>query len=216
MSGSDRRKWDARYRSGATGDPGAPSRLLLDALGLGLSGQDSSARLPDSSGRRQRSTGAPRALDLACGRGRNALFLAAQGYSVDAVDLSGAALAEGQRAAGAQGLAVNWLQADLDSGVPLTGPYDLVVMIRYLNLALLADVKQLLAPGGVLVVEVYLAAESFDIAVAGPSNRAYLAEPGALPAACADLEVLLSGEGLVSGPAGRIEALSRIVARRSG
>lgn len=67
------------------------------------------------------------ALDLACGEGGDALWLATQGWSVTAVDISATALAVGSAQAERAGLAdrVHWLQADLSTWQP-TGEFDLV------------------------------------------------------------------------------------------
>jgi len=55
-----------------------------------------------------------RTLDVACGAGRNALFLATNGYDVTAVDISVVGLDRGRRVATERGLSVDWLYADLD------------------------------------------------------------------------------------------------------
>jgi SAM-dependent methyltransferase len=78
-----------------------------------------------------------RALDLACGEGRNALWLAGRGWRVTAVDFSGVALAKGRRAAQAAGDGtadrIDWIEADLLGYQPEPGSYDAVV-IAYLQL----------------------------------------------------------------------------------
>ena len=66
-----------------------------------------------------------RALDLACGTGRNALHLAAEGYQVDAMDISAVALERGAARAAELGVAVNWINADLDDAVLVPDRYDL-------------------------------------------------------------------------------------------
>ena len=73
MSDADRERWNARYESGEYAARTHPSALLAAWTG----------RLPRG-----------RALDVACGRGRNAIHLAANGYAVDAMDISGVALAK--------------------------------------------------------------------------------------------------------------------------
>lgn len=98
-----------------------------------------------------------RALDLGCGPGRNALFLAERGFTVDAVDLSSEAVTWGRERAAARGLEVNFVRGD-DFALPpevLMGPYDLIYdsgclhhiaphrRISYLDL-----LERTLAPGG--------------------------------------------------------------------
>jgi SAM-dependent methyltransferase len=72
------------------------------------------------------------AVDLAAGEGRNALWLASLGWRVTAVDFSPAGLAIGRDRAIAEGLAVDWVEADATTWVAPT-PVDLVV-VAYLQL----------------------------------------------------------------------------------
>ncbi|MEW1912474.1 class I SAM-dependent methyltransferase [Kitasatospora sp. NPDC085895] len=107
-----------------------------------------------------------RALDLGCGPGRNAVFLASRGFEVDAVDLSPAALAWAGDRAREAGVEVRLLCGDAFrlAGTELTGPYELVVDSgcfhhlpphrRVSYLALLAGV---LAPGGHLALTCFAA-----------------------------------------------------------
>ncbi|GAA4889920.1 class I SAM-dependent methyltransferase [Actinomycetospora straminea] len=97
-----------------------------------------------------------RALDLACGEGRNAVWLAEQGWEVTAVDYSAAAL---ERAAAAEirhAVHVHWVQADVTTWTP-PQPVDLV-LISYLHLpaqerrGVLRTAAAALAPGGTLLV----------------------------------------------------------------
>jgi len=207
MSEADRKKWDIRYKTERLVHNQAPSGLLEGVLG-------------------ERDEG--RALDLACGTGRNALFLAERGFEVDAVDISPAGLAQARRAAREKGLrekgqrekgqrekelTVNWIQADLEKSLPVSGSYDLIVMIRYLDLDLVSRLGGLLAPGGRLVVEVHLDAQGLGKGFAGPANPAFLAPRGALAGACAGLTVLFQSEGLVA-EGDVVEALARIVCQR--
>ena len=74
-----------------------------------------------------------RALDLACGEGRNALWLATRGWQVTAVDFSGVALERGRRLAAEAKLQVEWVEADVLSWQPAESGYDLV-LLGYLQL----------------------------------------------------------------------------------
>ena len=112
-----------------------------------------------------------RALDVACGTGGVAVWLAARGLSVDAVDVSPVALAAGAAASSA----VRWHLADLDDGLPVTGPYDVVVCQRFWDPRL--ALVPLLGPGGLLVMTVL-------------TQGAYGAPAGALLEVCAGLLVL--------------------------
>ena len=102
MSDEDRKKWDTRYQDVAYAARRHPSVYLVECLSV--------IRPP-----------VMQALDLACGAGRNALYLASQGYHVDAVDIASAALQRGRRAAQAASLShINWIDQDLDEGLPGT------------------------------------------------------------------------------------------------
>ena len=95
-----------------------------------------------------------RALDIAAGNGRNALFLAEQGFRVDAVDISDAALA---MCAGRHP-AVRILCADLDLFDIPAARYALIVDVLYLNRRLFPQICDGLAPGGILIFETLVAA----------------------------------------------------------
>ena len=75
---------------------------------------------------------AGRALDLACGEGRNAIWLAQRGWQVTAVDFAEAGLDKGRRLS--EGLAIDWVRADATTWHDPAGPgYD-VVLLAYLQL----------------------------------------------------------------------------------
>src|SRR5690606_16752798 len=103
-------------------------------------------------------------LDLACGRGRNALFLARHGFHVDALDISAEALQGGREAAAAESLDdIRWTLHDLDDGLEdgLEGiaqaqQYAVAIVMRYLDLPLLQVAANRLRPGGHLLCEVHL------------------------------------------------------------
>lgn len=99
-----------------------------------------------------------RALDAGCGHGAEALWLAARGWRVDAVDFSATALAAGRSLAVAAGTAVaeriEWVEGDLGHWSPATGHYDLVTCL-YVHVAgeVEAMVRRMaagVAPGGTL------------------------------------------------------------------
>ena len=92
------------------------------------------------------------ALDLACGVGRNALFLEKIGFRVDAVDISKVALnILKDRSKGS----INIIEADLDNFV-LDRSYDLILMCNFLDRDLIERSKEYLNSGGVYIVETYI------------------------------------------------------------
>ena len=137
-----------------------------------------------------------RILDLACGSGRHARWLAAQGRSVLAVDRNPSALAGLQ---GLPGVAV--LATDLETDDwPLAGQrFAGVVVTNYLWRPRLADVCALLAPGGALIYETFMVGNE---AYGKPSRAEFLLQPGELKAVAEQggLQVLDFCEGYVDQP----------------
>lgn len=196
MSDEDRDKWQRKYREGAYAARKHPSVYLQQQL---------SALAPP----RQR------ALDLACGAGRNTLFLAAQGYQVDAIDIAGEALLRGQNSAAEGSLAgITWHEHDLDTGLPPgLDQYGLIIMIRYLDITLLREATQRLMQGGYVLAEVHL---QTDRPVAGPGSDRFRAMPDALVEVADGLEIIDYAEGISTDPDGNAVALARLLARVGG
>lgn len=99
-----------------------------------------------------------RAMDLASGPGRNALYLAGLGWSVVAVDASAAAIRVLRDRAAALRLSIDTHVADLDAGAFRIEPgaYDLISDFFYLQRNLFSQIKQGVRPGGVVVAEIHL------------------------------------------------------------
>ena len=100
---------------------------------------------------------AGRAIDVAAGEGRMALWLASLGWTVTALDFSAVGLQRGQQRAQERGLEVEWQVADATELDPPEGAYDLVLVL-YLHLSrqvmpdVLARCARAVAPGGLLCV----------------------------------------------------------------
>ena len=131
MSNAERTKWEARY-AGREGGPGDPDPNLT-ALAPWL-------------------PSAGRALDIAGGTGRNALWLVRQGLSVTLLDVAPSALAQASAAAAAEWLVLETIALDLDDAPLPEGPFALIVQLNYLNRALLPAYAERLAEGGRLVI----------------------------------------------------------------
>lgn len=203
MSQVDRDKWNQRYRDGAYAERGHPAAFLLD-------------QVPDILAQQLALKAADEPLctaDIACGAGRNAFYLAGQGYRVDAIDVSAEALGRAQATRGDHQGDIRWIEHDLDKGLPADLPAaDLMVIIRYLDLEMVSAALQQLRPGGYLLCEVHLAT---DQVVAGPSGPAFRALPGELQSKAAGLEIISYWEGVTRDPDQALVALARLVARRS-
>lgn len=98
------------------------------------------------------------ALDLACGAGRNTIYLAQERYEVDAVDIADIALDALRVDASQRGLAeyINPVLQDLDDYIPSNEAYDIIVMNNFLDRALIERTKEVLKSGGLYVVETYM------------------------------------------------------------
>ncbi len=187
MTGSDRRRWDRKYAAGEGPAHFRPNRLLTENQNLLTGGQ---------------------ALDVACGFGGNALYLASLGYRVDAIDVSAVALARAQREARRRGLQVNLVQADLAHWWLPLSHYDLIIVFFYLNRQLLPLLGAALRPGGLL----FQANRNKRFLEIRPGfNPDYLLEPGELHrlASTAGLEIVHYADS----PADR-RYNSQIIARR--
>jgi SAM-dependent methyltransferase len=132
----DRHDWDERYQSEDLVWSAEPNRFLVTELEDLTPG---------------------RALDLACGEGRNAIWLAEHGWTVTGVDFSVVALDKARRLAAVRGVSVTWELADLTEYTPVPEHFDLVVVL-YLHLTegsrrvVFGRAAAAVAPGGTLLV----------------------------------------------------------------
>ncbi len=135
-------------------------------------------------------------LDLACGSGRHARFLAGLGYPVLAVDRDAEALAG---LSTIEGITTRLLDLEGEEW-PLAGQvFDGIVVTNYLWRPRLPDVLALLAPGGVLIYETFMVGNA---AYGKPSNPDFLLQAGELRqlAAAAGLREVDYAEGYVASP----------------
>lgn len=158
--------WEARYRSGTHCCGQEPNRFLIENL----------HRLPSGG----------RALDLAMGEGRNALFLARQGFHVTGLDRSPTAVGRARERAAQEGLAFEAAVVDLENHVLPRETYDLVVVTLYLQRSLFTPIIEALRPNGMLVYETLTVGQLKY----RPHNPAFLLERGELLDAFGALEIL--------------------------
>ncbi len=149
-----------------------------------------------------------KALDLACGAGRNALWLAEHGWEVTAVDGAAAAIEILQNRAAERGLEINAVLADLEKGEFEIEParWDLVAMCYYLQRNLFEPAKRGVAPGGILISIVHINGP-------GEEDGPHRLRPGELEKYFAGWEILHRYEGKANDAAHR-RAVAEIVARR--
>ena len=212
MSETDKERWNQRYLDGAYSTRRAPGVLVE---------QWAPRVLTESASAPRSSVDLPRAFDVACGAGRNALYLDELGFEVVGADISSAALERASAQARDQQQTVGWCELDLDQPLPTAPPFrepfDLIIVVRYADLALTEPLIERLAPGGVLLVEAHLGGPLFTAAeapVGGPGSERFRLPPGALAASCSQLHSLYENEGLVTDPDGTLMALSQFVGRR--
>ncbi|MBI9086153.1 MAG: class I SAM-dependent methyltransferase [Desulfobacterales bacterium] len=125
----DRLKWNRRHMQRPAAED--PSKIVAEYASLAEPG---------------------RALDIAAGLGKNALYLAQNGFTVEAVDISDAALARYAHAHPN----LFAVCADLDTFDIAPGRYDLILNIRFLHRRLFHQIIDALAPGGMLIFETWI------------------------------------------------------------
>ncbi|MFK8022181.1 MAG: class I SAM-dependent methyltransferase [Pseudomonadales bacterium] len=195
MSDEDKTRWNERFDQGAYAARTHPSALLIEYAEY-LSAVESA-----------------KALDVACGAGRNTHYLCEQGFSLTSVDIADKGLE--RLVAGARPKhTVHTICHDLESGLPeLEGNFDVIVMMRYLNLALIGPLCKLLAPDGVFFCEVLL--ENQGGASVGPGAGRFRASAGALRQSFSGMELLHDFEGSLNDPDGKLAHVAQVIAKRS-
>jgi len=173
MSVEDQEKWDGKYA-----DKQAPSTLNADEwLKSCVHG------IPVG-----------RVLDCACGLGHNAIWLAQQGWTVDAVDVSTVGLSLATEFAKSCGATVNWIASDLDTFEVSSRAYDLVTVTRFLDrerLPVLIDTA--LKPGGLLIYETF-SFRQLERTGSHIKNPAFVFQPNELPALFPNFELIEHAE----------------------
>jgi SAM-dependent methyltransferase len=129
-----------------------------------------------------------RALDVACGNGRNACYLAGRGFAVDAVDIA----LEGLQRFACRPTGIQRICADLDDFVIPPGRYSLIVNTRFLDRRLFPALQAGLCPGGVLIFESYRTAPAG--AAGGPHRPEHLLKPDELRRAFSRLRMVVYRE----------------------
>jgi tellurite methyltransferase len=170
MAAQDRVRWDQVYKD-RTDDPyPPPDPLLFEFTPPVLDGEEH------------------RALDVACGVGQNGLWLSAQGYLVDMVDVSRIALLRAQEVMTEREIrSVNLYQADLDTYEFPAETYHLVCVFRYLKRDMFPHLRQCVRPGGRIFYETF---NRGYLDIVPGFNPAFLLEVGELAGYFADWKIL--------------------------
>ncbi|RMG41196.1 MAG: class I SAM-dependent methyltransferase [Planctomycetota bacterium] len=204
MSEADRQKWDAKYAKCESPRACAPDAWLVECVdrlmaSFGASTvfrdfSEPASDAPHGAWTAPAAARVPRALDVACGLGHNAVWLASRGWRVTAVDISSVGLERARRAAEGRSVAVRWVCADLDSWEPPVEQFELVVVFRFWDRRILPRlIERALVPGGAVVLESFSRRQLLrpDTHIHNPDFTIDVAE---LPAFFGGLEVLVCRE----------------------
>jgi 2-polyprenyl-3-methyl-5-hydroxy-6-metoxy-1,4-benzoquinol methylase len=196
----DSRDWDRKHAAAGRLYGAEPNRFLVAEV----------AALPPG-----------RALDLACGGGRNAVWLAEHGWRVTGIDYSEVALEHAGELAAERGVELELIRADVLEHVPAAGAYDLVVVL-YLQLpaaarrTALARAAAAIAPGGTMLV---VAHHSDNLAEGwgGPKDAAVLYAEAEVAEDIAGLTIEKAEHVLrpVSTDDGEVQAIDTLVRARA-
>lgn len=184
----ERRRWDQRYSGPGYVFGEDPTKLLVEQRHL----------LPPSG----------RALDIAAGEGKDAVYLARQGFEVEAIDISTVGLRKAQRLARQHGVEDRlkvrlW---DVKQSYLPPGPFDVVTCMHYMQRDLAPRITEHLAPGGVLVMEL---ATIENLKLHRRPTREHLLQPNELITWFPELLMLVYREGIFDD-----HAVAQLVAKK--
>jgi tellurite methyltransferase len=149
-------KWDKHYDSCSNEHPTAAEVLFHNQHLLSAKGS---------------------ALDLACGRGANAICLAENGLNVSAWDISSTALEQLSKHAKAKNLSINLETRDVSNQPPETNTFDVIVVSRFLDRTLINDIKKAIKSNGLIFYQTFT---KVKVDESGPSNLNYLLDKNEL------------------------------------
>ncbi|HEY7678928.1 MAG TPA: class I SAM-dependent methyltransferase [Terriglobia bacterium] len=170
MSQQERAAWDERFRAGDHADS-EPDPFLLEL-------EEYAALFPPTR----------RALDVACGAGRNAVWLAERGWDTTGCDVSLEGLRSAQALARERGLRLRLFCQDLETFSPPAGLFDLIICFFYLQRSLFPALKTALRSGGLIVYKTYTIDQQKHSG--GPRHPLHLLQPQELLEQFKDFRVL--------------------------
>ncbi len=153
-----------------------------------------------------------RALDVAAGEGRNAVFLAQNGFEVDAVDISEKGLKKAQKLAGEKGVKINTFLVDLDRYPIAKERYDLIANFFFLKRRLIPRIKKGLKKGGKVIFETYIL-EHRTLGVKGPKQAKYFLKPNEPLSLFKGFRIQFYREGIFT-EGGRRKAVASLIAEK--
>jgi len=189
---ADQKRWDERYKGSGARASRSPNAFLKKYIRL----------LPQGT-----------ALDVACGEGANAVFLARKRFKVEALDISGEALRKARKLAGESKVKIRTLRADLDFYPLAKGKYDLIANFYFLDRRLIPKLKRALKKEGRIIFETYLA-DPEGANLDTPQNPRYLLKPNELLRRFRDFRILIYREGIFR-EGGRKKAIASLIAEKT-
>jgi len=195
----DHHDWDRRYAAAPLVWSAGPNQFL----------EHETATLPPG-----------RALDVACGEGRNAIWLAERGWRATGVDFSPVAIDKARAIAAERGVDADWIVADVTDWTPEPTAFDLVA-VMYLQLdasgraAAYRRAADAVAPGGTLLVVAH-DLDNLDHGYGGPQDPSVLTTPESVVAVIGDLTVERAERvrRTVTTDAGPVDAIDTLVRAR--
>ena len=155
-------------------------------------------------------------LDLACGNGRNGLYLVENDIAVTFADINSAAIEQLKQHASRteHQQFMNFWSVDFEqeANMPLANKHFAAIMVfRYLHRALFDQIKQAILPGGLIIYETFTTNQP---QFGRPKNPDFLLKPGELLNVFSGWEVLYNFEGIIESAIGDKQAIAQIVARK--
>ena len=149
-----------------------------------------------------------KAIDIACGTGRNTHFLADLGFCTDAVDISDVALSKVKNSA-----TINKIDTDLDKYNLAPNKYDLIVNTNFLNRRLVSQMKESLTDGGIVIFETFMIAHGdFKMPT---TNLDYLLRKNELLHSFIGLDIIYYEEKITTNKNDERVKIASIVAKKS-
>ncbi len=177
-SEDDRNRWNKRYSAREYIYGKRPLKFLEEKLGLLVKGK---------------------ALVLAMGEGRNAVFLAENGFDVDGCDVSDKAIEKSKLFARESGVTLNAFVADLEEYKIPANTYDLITCFYYTQRDLIPQLKEGLRKGGMVIFETYSIDQlKYGKDAPGPKNPAYLLKHNELLNLFRDFHIIYYREGEIA------------------
>jgi SAM-dependent methyltransferase len=150
-----------------------------------------------------------KALEIAMGEGRNAVFLAKNGFEVDGCDISEVAIKKAHELARENDVTIHTFVADLETYPLPKNTYDVIACFYYLQRDIVPQMKEALKPGGTIIYETYTM-ENWEHGFEGPKNKDYLLKSNELLNLFKDLKIIYYRELVLNNK----KAIASLIAKK--